>query len=93
MKKFFEMFSWGIMVWVFLTVLTFIVDLYSINPPGSKTTLMGISIEVIRSPNSLDQIFGLTKMFVPALLISVGGTMVIGYLIDYLKNSKKKDSQ
>lgn len=93
MKKFFKMFSWGIMVWVSLTVITFIIDLYSINPPGSKITLMGIYIEVISSPNSLDQIFGLTKMFVPALFISVGGTMIIGYLIDYLKNSKKKDSQ
>lgn len=93
MKKFFNMFSWGIMVWVGLTVITFIIDLYSINPPGSKITLMGIYIEVISSPNSLDQIFGLTKMFVPALLISVGGTMIIGYLIDYFKNSNKKDSQ
>ena len=93
MKKFFKMFSSGIKVWVILTVATFIVDLYSINPSGRKTTLMGIDIEVISSPNSLVQIFGLTKMFVPALLISVGGTMIIGYLIDYLKNSKKKDSQ
>lgn len=93
MKKFLNMFSWGIMVWVSLTVITFIIDLYSINPPGSKITLMGIYIEVISSPNSLDQIFGLTKMFIPALFISVGGTMIIGYLIDYLKNSKKKDSQ
>lgn len=32
-------------------------------------------------------------MFVPVLLIIVGGTMIIGYLIDYFKNSKKKDSQ
>ncbi len=93
MKKFFKMFSWGIMVWVSLTAITFIIDLYSINPSGSKTTLMGIYIEVISSPNSLDQIFGLTKMFVPALFISVGGTMIIGYIIDYFKNSKKKDSQ
>ena len=93
MKNFFKMFSWGIKVWVILTALTFIIDLYSINPPGSKTTLMGIYIEVISSPNSIEHIFGLTKMFVPALLISVGGTMIIGYLIDYLKNSKKKDSQ
>lgn len=93
MKKFFKMFSSGIAVWVILTGITFIVDLYSINPPGSKTTLMGIYIELISEPNSLTQIFALTKMFVPALLISVGGTMIIGYLIDYLKHSKKKDSQ
>lgn len=93
MKKFFKMFSSGIAVWAILTAITFIVDLYSINPPGSKTTLMGIYIEVISEPNSLTQILGLTKTFVPALLIIVGGTMIIGYLIDYFKNSKKKDSQ
>lgn len=88
MKKFFKMFNSGMKVWAILTSITFIIDLYSINPPGSKTTLMGIYIEVISSPNSLDQIFGLTKMFVPALFIIVGGTMIIGYLIDYFKNNK-----
>lgn len=93
MKKFFKMFSWGIMVWVILTAITFFVDLYSINPSGSKTTLMGIHMEVISEPNSITNTLSLTKMFVPALLISVGGTMIIGYLIEYIKNSKKKDSQ
>ena len=93
MKKFFKMFSWGIKVWAILIVITFIIELYLNNTPGRKTTIMGFYVEVISSPNSIEHIFGLTKMFVPALLISVGGIMIIGYLIDYLKNSKKKDSQ
>lgn len=93
MKKFFKMFNSGIKVWAILIVITFIIELYLNNTPGRKTTIMGFYVEVISSPNSIEHIFGLTKMFVPALLISVGGTMIIGYLIDYLKNSKKKDSQ
>ncbi len=93
MKKFFKMFSSGMKVWTILTAITFIVELYLNNTPGRKTTLMGFYVEVISSPNSIEHIFGLTKMFVPVLLIIVGGTMIIGYLIDYFKNSKKKDSQ
>lgn len=93
MKKFFKMFNSGMKVWAILTSITFVVELWLNNTPGRKTTLMGFYVEVISSPNSIEHIFGLTKMFVPALLIIVGGTMIIGYLIDYLKNSKKKDSQ
>lgn len=93
MKKFFRMFSSGMKVWAILTAITFTVELWLNNTPGRKTTLMGFYVEVISSPNSIEHIFGLTKMFVPALLISVGGTMIIGYLIDYFRNSKKKDSQ
>lgn len=93
MKKFFKMFNLGMQVWAILIAITFVVELWLNNTPGRKTTLMGFYVEVISSPNSIEHIFGLTKMFVPALLISVGGTMIIGYLIDYFKNSKKKDSQ
>lgn len=93
MKKFFKMFNLGMQVWAILIAITFAVELWLNNTPGRKTTLMGFYVEVISSPNSIEHIFGLTKMFVPALLISVGGTMIIGYLIDYFKNSKKKDSQ
>lgn len=93
MKKFFKMFNSGMKVWAILTAITFIVELYLNNTPGRKTTLMGFYVEVISSPNSIEHIFGLTKMFVPVLLIIVGGTMIIGYLIDYFKNSKKQDSQ
>lgn len=93
MKKFFKMFNSGMKVWAILTSITFVVELWLNNTPGRKTTLMGFYVEVISSPNSIEHIFGLTKMFVPALLIIVGGTMIIGYLIDHLKNSKKKDSQ
>lgn len=93
MKKFFKMLNSGMTVWAILTAITFIVELWLNNTPGRKTTLMGFYVEVISSPNSIEHIFGLTKMFVPALLIIVGGTMIIGYLIDYLKNSNKKDSQ
>ena len=93
MKKFFKMLNSGMKVWAILTAITFLVELWLNNSPGRKTTLMGFYVEVISSPNSREHIFGLTKMFVPALLISVGGTIIIGYLIDYLKNSKKKDSQ
>ena len=87
MKKFFRMFSSGMKVWAILTAITFTVELWLNNTPGRKTTLMGFYVEVISSPNSIEHIFGLTKMFVPALLISVGGTMIIGYLIDYFRNS------
>ena len=93
MKKFFKMLNSGMKVWAILTAITFLVELWLNNSPGRKTTLMGFYVEVISSPNSREHIFGLTKMFVPALLISIGGTMIIGYLIDYFKNSKKKDSQ
>lgn len=93
MKKIFKMFNSGMKVWAILTSITFVVELWLNNTPGRKTTLMGFYVEVISSPNSIEHIFGFTKMFVPALLISVGGTMIIGYLIDYFKNSKKKDSQ
>ena len=93
MKKFFRMFSLGMKVWAILTAITFTVELWLNNTPGRKTTLMGFYVEVNSSSNSIEHIFGLTKMFVPALFISVGGTMIIGYLIDYFKNSKKKDSQ
>lgn len=93
MKKFFKMFNSGMKVWAILTSITFVVELWLNNTPGRKTTLMGFYVEVISSPNSIEHIFGLTKMFVPALLIIVGGTMIIGYLIDYFKNSNKKDSQ
>lgn len=93
MKKFFKMFNSGMKVWAILIAITFTVELGLNNTPGRKTTLMGFYVEVISSPNSIEHIFGLTKMFIPALLISVGGTMIIGYLIDYFKNSKKKDSR
>lgn len=93
MKKFFKMFNLGMQVWAILIVITFVVELWLNNTPGRKTTLLGFYVEVISSPNSIEHIFGLTKMFVPVLLICVGGTMIIGYVIDYLKNSKKKDSQ
>lgn len=93
MKKFFKMFNSGMKVWAILTSITFVVELWLNNTPGRKTTLMGFYVEVISSPNSIEHIFGLTKMFIPALFIIVGGTMIIGYLIDYLKNSKKKDSR
>lgn len=93
MKKFFKMFKSGMKVWAILTAITFTVELWLNNTPGRKTTLMGFYVEVISSPNSIEHIFGLTKMFVPALFIIVGGTMIIGYIIDYFKNSKKKDSQ
>lgn len=93
MKKFFKMLNSGMKVWAILTAITFTVELWLNNTPGRKTTLMGFYVEVISSPNSIEHIFGLTKMFVPALLISVGGTMIIGYIIDYFKNSNKKDSQ
>ncbi len=93
MKKFFKMFNSGMKVWAILIAITFTVELWLNNTPGRKTTLMGFYVEVISSPNSIEHIFGLTKMFVPALFIVVGGTMIIGYLIDYFKNSKKKDSQ
>lgn len=92
MKKFFKMLNSGMKVWAILTAITFTVELWLNNTPGRKTTLMGFYVEVISSPNSIEHIFGLTKMFVPALLISVGGTMIIGYIIDYFKNSNKKDS-
>ena len=93
MKKFFKMLNSGMKVWAILTAITFVVELWLNNTPGRKTTLMGFYVEVISSPNSIEHIFGLTKMFIPALLIIVGGTMIIGYLIDYFKNSNKKDSQ
>lgn len=93
MKKFFKMLNSGMKVWAILTAITFTVELWLNNTPGRKTTIMGFYVEVISSPNSIEHIFGLTKMFIPALLIIVGGTMIIGYLIDYLKNSNKKDSQ
>lgn len=87
------MFNSGMKVWAILIAITFTVELWLNNTPGRKTTLMGFYVEVISSPNSIEHIFGLTKMFVPALFIIVGGTMIIGYLIDYFKNSNKKDSQ
>lgn len=93
MKKFFKMFNSGMKVWAVLIAITFFVELYFDNTSGRKTTLMGFYVEVISDSSGIEHMFGLTKMFVPILLIIVGGTMIIGYLIDYLKNSKKKDSQ
>lgn len=80
MKKILDSFKWGTIVFLILTVLDLIFELFQINQSGKVVTLFGVVIESVFTSEKLEMIFSLNSRMFFAYLMTILIFLGVGFM-------------